>query len=208
MGSTTVDPALSERNGLISEKAAAIGVKEIAGSDQDDANSVGAGGASDVVLLLQRQVTDLAEKIKEMELLLKERDVDKRTTNTEDESKTDTDDKPTEEEPAKEEDSKGVESKEEEEVEVKFGSIAGVKLIPYNANLTTYQIVTAEDSNKSHAIVAMYETPASRKPSMEISQAEVLDTGLLPIRIAINSSHIISRLKSVSGTSLCDEPCM
>jgi len=89
----------------------------------------------------------------------------------------------------------------------KFGSLAKVKIIPYDAESNIWEVMTKYDI-RSYAIVACYEIPPSRKLDVEKGLEAVLDWGVLPVRVSINSSRLIPVLASISGTSMGNEPCM
>lgn len=89
----------------------------------------------------------------------------------------------------------------------KFGSLAKIKIIPYDAERSSWSVMT-DDDIRPYAIVACYEIPPSRKLDVEKGLEAVLDWGVLPVRVSINSSRLIRMLASISGTSMGDDPCM
>lgn len=87
----------------------------------------------------------------------------------------------------------------------KFGSLAKVKIIPYDADRNSWSVMTADDI-RPYAIVACYEIPPSRKLDFEKGLEAVLDWGVLPVRVSINSSRLIHMLASISARQWAMNP--
>lgn len=86
-----------------------------------------------------------------------------------------------------------------------LGSTSTVKIIPFMSP-KKINLAASEPGIKKHAIVAQYELPPSWKGDM--TKLGVSDVKGPPLNTTINSSEILTLLKTVSGTSLRVEPCV
>ncbi|KAL9106127.1 MAG: hypothetical protein Q9227_008827 [Pyrenula ochraceoflavens] len=197
MGPTVDKHAMGKAKSLDSEKIGVIKVESAPSTEPNGPNNSNAVQEdTHRMTALQRKVTDLTEKLSEMEQLLMKR-------NARNLSLEDLVDAELMLRKMKEKDN----STTKEAKQAAFGSLASVKLIPYDGARNS-TCVALDPSVRAHCIVAFYDSLPSHKPGLEIVQSEVLEADLLPVRIAINSRHIVAKLESISGTSMGDEPCM
>lgn len=92
---------------------------------------------------------------------------------------------------------------------IAFGSIPECKILQNKPNDgTSTRGRCASPAVKPYAIVAFYDIPTSRTIDKEGDLTNVVEWGLLPVHISINSRQIIQMLESISGTTLGDEPRM
>jgi hypothetical protein len=80
-----------------------------------------------------------------------------------------------------------------------------VKIIPFMSP-KKMNLSASEPGIRKHAIVAQYEVPPSWKG--DLAKLDASDVKGPPLNITINSSEILTLLKTVSGTTMRAEPCV